>query len=349
MLALALAACGPDGPTPGDGPAAEAGFRRIDGGWYTIEVPQDWQDLPLVGAVQQLTFDRQVGSPAGGPEVRLLVARPRPVAAGTAEGVPAAALLAGQGASASAATTVDAGQLLGGPATRAVTTGTKPDGQPAWFGMWLAVHQGHLFVVDCSGSATGVAVAEDVCPEIVASFRLSGPLAGRSAPPPAEGVTWERRPIGPFRLDVPASWEGLAQEWLEPGQVGGFRAPVPARGPYELHQVTAAVFPDVPGIEVLLQRLDSRPGMRRVHREQVDSPFGPVVRTELSDGLTRRIAIDGVGGRAGFEVACDVPERTVDTTETWCQRVFDSLEVPPPPPPSRPPVGPGRPPPNHGG
>ena len=66
-----------------------------------------------------------------------------------------------------------------------------------------------------------------------------------------------------------------------------------------------------------------------MHREAVTSGFGPSVRTELSDQITRRIVLDGAGMGVGFEIVCDVPERVVDVATGYCQRMFDSMAVAP--------------------
>jgi hypothetical protein len=166
-----------------------------------------------------------------------------------------------------------------------------------------------------------------VCPQIVASFRLVGELPAPSARLPAEGATWETRSVGPLSIQVPREWEGLAKEWLEGQQAGGFRRPIPDKGPYEVEQVTVAMYQKVGAIEPLLAALEASPSFRTIGREAVQSAFGPSVRTEQTDQITRRIVLDAVGSGIGVEIRCDVPERVVDVAEEYCQHVFDNMGV----------------------
>ncbi|MEQ1569786.1 MAG: hypothetical protein ABMA64_29390 [Myxococcota bacterium] len=293
----------------------------LDGGWYTVALPEGWRERPLLDDKQKVMFDRQFAPPQGAPEVVVLVARPRVLPGRFQDGALTPALAAAVGGPGAVFEPVT---WLGGPATVVRSAGTRPDGSRAQFSMWMAVRDGHLVGVDCGGVGAAVDAAATFCPSIVESFALTGDLPDPPPLLPAEGATWERHTVGPLTLEVARGWEGLTREWFAGQVTGGFRGPAAPSGPIEVPLFTVAFVQNLQSFDQLLAGVEQG-AFRMTSRGAIETPFGPAVRTELSNGLDHRSVVDLVSAGVGIELTCEVPERIADVAAGYCDHMFASL------------------------
>jgi len=202
--------------------AAPEGPRTVTGAWFSLAVPAEWEERPPRNEAERGVSEGMWRTPRGVAPVNILVARPVPFA-GDAEGFAAQSLFvfadAGLGTMAA-----DGEADLGGVPARRYRGTLAMMGKTREVAYWFFVRDGSGLALQCGGDGPEWFSR---CVEIVASFRVTGPVPPVAVALPAATVSLRELPG--YAAELREDWQ-MFSTVQHPDAVFQLRAVAPTAG-----------------------------------------------------------------------------------------------------------------------
>jgi hypothetical protein len=181
-------------------PVVAAGPRTVNGAWFSLAVPASWEERPPRNDAERGVSEGMWRTPGGVPPVNILVGQPVPFA-GDVDEFAAQSLFAfaemGLGTM-----RADGEAQLGEIAARRYRGTLSMMGKTREVAYWFFVREGSGVTLQCGGEAQGWI---ELCAEIAASFRVTGPVPQVSAALPV--TTRSLRELPGYAAELRDDWQ----------------------------------------------------------------------------------------------------------------------------------------------
>ena len=205
-------------------PVVAAGPRTVNGAWFSLAVPASWEERPPRNDAERGVSEGMWRTPGGVPPVNILVGQPVPFA-GDVDEFAAQSLFAfaemGLGTM-----RADGEAQLGEIAARRYRGTLSMMGKTREVAYWFFVREGSGVTLQCGGEAQGWI---ELCAEIAASFRVTGPVPQVSAALPVTTVSLRELPG--YAAELRDDWQMFSTVQY-PDAVFQLRALAPVAGQF---------------------------------------------------------------------------------------------------------------------